>query len=127
EKIEPEVYYPVIPMVLVNGCHGIATGWSTTVPNFNPIDIITWLRMKLQGTPDDLLPNLIPWYRGFTGLIKVVDRRNKRNIKVITSNNNGIIDIANNDISEDLIGTSLPQEEDDDDDNDNNNEIDDRP
>lgn len=127
EKIEPEVYYPVIPMVLINGCQGVATGWSTTVPNFNPIDVIAWLRMKLQGTPDDLLPNLIPWYRGFTGLIKVIDRRNKRNIKVITSNNNGIIDIASNDISDDLVGTSLPQEEDEDNNDNNNNEIDERP
>jgi DNA gyrase/topoisomerase IV subunit A len=32
QKIEPEFYCPVIPMALVNGCSGIATGWSTEVP-----------------------------------------------------------------------------------------------
>lgn len=31
QKIEPVYYIPVIPMVLVNGCEGIGTGWSTKV------------------------------------------------------------------------------------------------
>ena len=36
QKIEPEWYMPIIPMVLVNGADGIGTGWSTKVPNYNP-------------------------------------------------------------------------------------------
>ena len=32
QKIEPEYYMPIIPLVLVNGADGIGTGWSTTVP-----------------------------------------------------------------------------------------------
>ena len=36
QLVEPEFYMPIIPMGLVNGCQGIGTGWSTTVPNFNP-------------------------------------------------------------------------------------------
>lgn len=31
-KIEPEFYVPIIPMVLVNGAEGIATGYSTNIP-----------------------------------------------------------------------------------------------
>lgn len=31
QKIEPVFYIPVIPMVLINGCEGIGTGWSTKV------------------------------------------------------------------------------------------------
>ena len=31
QKIEPTYYCPVLPMALVNGCSGIATGWSTEV------------------------------------------------------------------------------------------------
>src|SRR5690606_13412888 len=40
ETIEPETYYPVIPMILVNGTEGIATGYSTNIPCHNPLDII---------------------------------------------------------------------------------------
>ena len=29
-------YMPVVPTVLVNGAEGIGTGWSTSIPNFNP-------------------------------------------------------------------------------------------
>ena len=29
-------YIPVIPVALVNGADGIGTGWSTSVPNYNP-------------------------------------------------------------------------------------------
>jgi DNA topoisomerase-2 len=36
QMVEPEYYMPIIPMILVNGCQGIGTGWSTFIPNFNP-------------------------------------------------------------------------------------------
>ena len=31
QRIEPEWYCPILPMVLVNGAEGIGTGWSTKV------------------------------------------------------------------------------------------------
>ena len=31
QLVEPAHYYPIIPMVLVNGAQGIGTGWSTEV------------------------------------------------------------------------------------------------
>ena len=43
-RIEPEWYCPVIPAVLVNGCEGIGTGYSTTVPNYNPREIVANIR-----------------------------------------------------------------------------------
>ncbi|RQM18731.1 hypothetical protein DD237_000945 [Peronospora effusa] len=66
QSIEPEWYIPVIPMVLVNGSDGIGTGWSSSVPNYNPLDIIKSLRKMING--QEVTP-LIPWYRGFTGHI----------------------------------------------------------
>ncbi|MFM2394301.1 MAG: hypothetical protein RLZZ546_2283, partial [Bacteroidota bacterium] len=33
--VEPKNYIPVIPMVLVNGCQGIGTGFSTFIPSYN--------------------------------------------------------------------------------------------
>lgn len=76
--IEPEVYHTVIPMVLVNGTKGIATGFFTFFPPHNPLDIISWFRKRLHG--DIELPILIPWYNGFNGTITIVDRRKKKKI-----------------------------------------------
>lgn len=33
-------YAPVVPMVLINGAEGIGTGWSTSIPNHDPEDIV---------------------------------------------------------------------------------------
>jgi DNA topoisomerase-2 len=87
QTIEPETYYPVIPMILVNGAQGIGTGYSTFIPNHNPLDLIKWLRLKLQGFPDEELPNLIPWYRGFRGTIHIFDRSQRR--RRLNVNRNG--------------------------------------
>jgi DNA topoisomerase-2 len=40
QTIEPEWYVPIIPMVLVNGADGVATGWMTKIPNHNPREIV---------------------------------------------------------------------------------------
>lgn len=66
QSIEPEWYVPIIPMALVNGSEGIGTGWSSSIPNYNPYDIIKNLRQKING--DEMDP-LVPWYRGFVGKI----------------------------------------------------------
>ena len=63
-RVEPEYYMPVIPMVLINGVDGIGTGWSSKVPNYNPRDVISNLRRKIEG--DNLEP-MKPYYAGFTG------------------------------------------------------------
>jgi len=31
---------PIVPSVLVNGAEGIGTGWSTSIPNYNPRDLV---------------------------------------------------------------------------------------
>lgn len=68
-SIEPEWYVPVIPMVLVNGCEGIGTGYSTYIPPFNPKDIIANLLRVLEGK-DPL--KMIPYFRGFNGVVEEV-------------------------------------------------------
>ena len=47
--IEPEVYVPVVPLILINGTDGIGTGWSSSIPNYNPEDIVENLRRKMKG------------------------------------------------------------------------------
>lgn len=63
---EPKTYAPIIPMVLINGAHGIGTGYSTHVPTYNPKEIIKNIsKMMNDESPDTMLP----WHKGFTGKI----------------------------------------------------------
>ncbi len=75
--VEPEVFYPVIPMVLVNGANGIATGYSTSIPNYNPLDIIKWYQARLKGEP---VIGIYPWYKEFNGVIEILDRNTKKKV-----------------------------------------------
>lgn len=80
-QVEPVNYFPIIPMVLVNGSKGIGTGWSSTVPNFNPNDIIDWLIARINNKDVDDI-ELIPWYAGFKGNIKLIDKRKYKKSKL---------------------------------------------
>ena len=98
-KIEPVWYAPIIPMVLVNGAEGIGTGWSTSVPEFNPIELAQNLIRKMNG---EEMKTLLPWYRGFTGkIIESVDNKGNKNYIA-----NGIIKI--NEENETVEITELP-------------------
>lgn len=65
--IEPKYFVPIIPMILVNGCDGIGTGYSTSIPCYNPKDILSCINSLMNDNePEDL----VPWYCGFTGTIE---------------------------------------------------------
>lgn len=88
QKIEPEYYTPIIPMILVNGGVGIGTGFSTNIPQFNPSDIInTCIKIcnnmsQHGGDIDSMLEQIdktkvdefTPWYLGFKGSIEKSDK-----------------------------------------------------
>jgi DNA topoisomerase-2 len=68
ETVEPEYYLPVLPMLLVNGCVGIGTGFSTDVPAYDPKQLVSLLRMRLDGSETTLAGReLDPWFQGFRG------------------------------------------------------------
>eukprot|EP00986_Skeletonema_menzelii_P002405 scaffold650_cov140-Skeletonema_menzelii.AAC.4 len=69
QLIEPEFFVPVIPLLLVNGCQGIGTGWSTNIPQHDPLDVLKYIRAKLEGKKR--LPSIRPWVKGFNGNINV--------------------------------------------------------
>ncbi|KAI1381795.1 type II DNA topoisomerase [Hypoxylon crocopeplum] len=76
KKIEPKVYAPVIPMVLVNGADGIGTGWSTSIPNYHPVDIIRNLKRRmgrLDGEEEKPFETMAPWFRGWKGTSQVAE------------------------------------------------------
>ena len=70
--IEPEYYVPVVPMILINGSTGIGTGFSTTIPQFNPKDIVKNIKRLMDGKEQ---VEMIPYYAGFKGSI-IKDSKN---------------------------------------------------
>jgi len=69
--VEPETYLPVMPMLLVNGCVGIGTGFSTDIPPYNPTDLLRVLRDRLHGRLSTLrLVTMKPWWQGFKGEVE---------------------------------------------------------
>lgn len=71
QQIEPAWFIPVLPMILVNGCEGIGTGFSTYIPPHNPEEIIDNLIRVMDGKD----PNeMKPYFRGFQGDIVEVEK-----------------------------------------------------
>ncbi|XP_051992577.1 DNA topoisomerase 2-beta isoform X2 [Xyrauchen texanus] len=66
QKVEPEWYIPIIPMVLVNGAEGIGTGWACKIPNYDPREIVNNINRMLNH--QDTLP-MLPSYKNFKGVI----------------------------------------------------------
>lgn len=63
-KIEPTHYLPLLPMVLVNGCVGIGTGFASKILSYSPKDIRTNILNILNGRR---MKSITPWYKNFTG------------------------------------------------------------
>lgn len=70
KTIEPEMYCPVVPMILINGADGIGTGWSTSIPNYKPEDVIENIKRRMNGDSKDCMEAMTPWFRGWTGEIE---------------------------------------------------------
>jgi len=66
KPIEPKWYLPIMPIVLINGCHGVGTGYSTHVPQYNPLDILKNIRRLMNGKE---VKEMTPWVRGFEGKV----------------------------------------------------------
>ena len=78
--VEPIFYAPIIPMVIVNGSKGIGTGFSTDIMCYNPLDIINYLKAKLndsfEGLTEVIDKQILPYYEGFKGTItKLTDHK----------------------------------------------------
>jgi len=67
-SVEPRYYAPIIPMICVNGCKGIGTGFSTDIPPCDPLEIIEYVECSLTGRSTEHL-ELRPHYKGFTGTV----------------------------------------------------------
>jgi DNA topoisomerase-2 len=93
QKVEPVHYLPIIPMVLVNGISGIGTGFSTTIPAHNPLDVVACIKTLLDNVGEYAIiamPEIKPWYNGFIGDIEADDNNrgfiSKGNYTRLTAN-----------------------------------------
>jgi len=74
-EIEPEYFIPIIPMVLINGTEGIGTGYSTKIPNYDPLLVIDNLLAMIEDKP---VKRMIPWYKNFKGtVLQVPDKQSE--------------------------------------------------
>ena len=76
DVVEPETYYPVVPLLAINGSVGIGTGFSTDIPPHNPVDVVGMLRSRLDGSCESLKgKTLDPWWIGFRGKVEKKDTK----------------------------------------------------
>lgn len=74
DKVEPKVFYPVIPLWIVNGSNGIGTGHSCKILPRNPESIKRILSNWAKGSePKSLEKLLMPYYEGWKGSVIKVD------------------------------------------------------
>ncbi|XP_078475411.1 DNA topoisomerase 2-alpha-like isoform X1 [Lampetra planeri] len=66
QRVEPEWYCPIIPLVLVNGADGIGTGWASRILNYDTREIVNNIRRMLDGEEPLLM---CPRYKNFKGTI----------------------------------------------------------
>ena len=75
EHEPPAFYLPVLPLVLLNGASGIATGFATTILPRDEADVIAYIRTLLSGkTPRRDLGIKFPDFNGTTYYDSVADR-----------------------------------------------------
>jgi DNA topoisomerase-2 len=71
QRVEPEYYAPVLPMILVNGAEGIGTGFSCYVPPYDVEAVKHNIRCVLDQVA---MAPMVPHFKGFRGrTVKVKD------------------------------------------------------
>lgn len=73
--VEPERIPCDIPIGIVNGFVGIATGWASYIPPCHPTAVIKWLIERTSSQIEGRSPKQVKipyWYRGFKGTVKIL-------------------------------------------------------
>lgn len=82
-RVEPTHFVPILPIALMNGVHGVGTGYSTAIPMYDPLQICDAFVNKLKsvqkqtksGKEAIAFPQLEPSYNHFKGsIIKLNDK-----------------------------------------------------
>ena len=74
--VEPEYYVPILPFILMNGSSGIGTGFSSSIPAYHPLDLVKYIRNKLEDTSSIInnypVVDFVPYYEGFLGTVQKI-------------------------------------------------------
>lgn len=87
QYIEPRFLMPIFPTILLNSSEGLSTGFSSQIYSRNPIEIIEYIKKKINGTEKPRMA-LLPWFKGHLGKVeynKELDRN--ESFGVIVRNN----------------------------------------
>lgn len=75
-EIEPIHFMPIYPVVLLNGCEGLTSGWKMQIQPRNPKDVIKYINAKIAGKKTDDPNKFIPYFKNFTGKTTLEYRTN---------------------------------------------------
>lgn len=98
ESAEPYWIVQTIPLGLVNGNKGMATGYSSFIPMHHPCDIIDWLTSRLKGSKR--INPIPPYYNGFKGEIHIYSKSKKEEKKVEGSESEKTVSDTEEDIND---------------------------
>jgi DNA topoisomerase-2 len=76
-KIEPAFYLPELPLLIINGSNGIASGFKQMILPRDQKAVLRYLKKRLNGTIKKQF-DALPYFQGFTGTVeKDTDNRFK--------------------------------------------------
>jgi DNA topoisomerase II len=102
-KIEPQFYLPSLPLILINGSDGIASGFKQTILSRSEKDVTRYLKGRLTGKIKTKKFNAPPAFNGFTGTVAQGDK--DRQWKICGTINR--INTTNVEITEIPVGIEL--------------------
>lgn len=72
ETVEPARFFPLLPILLINGNSGIGVGFASNVMPHKPSDVkdavLRLLKSKKEVPSEDI--NILPWFTGFDGTVR---------------------------------------------------------
>lgn len=72
-EVEPENYFPIIPLWLVNGTDGIGTGYMSSIYPRNPQMIANLIKNYGAMSDDEINQALTPWFRDWKGCVNTIE------------------------------------------------------
>lgn len=70
--VEPSTFLPVVPLILINGCEGLASGFNCNFPPFHPLEVAALFRSRIVDPETVWRSNaagMRPWVDNFQGEI----------------------------------------------------------
>lgn len=84
QYVEPKNLIPIFPVIFLNPSEGLSTGFSSSIFPRNPIEIIEYIKKKINGIENPRM-KILPWFKGHLGKVeynKELDRNESFGIVV---------------------------------------------